>query len=109
MIGIDSLRLDELKRFGGTGLTPNLDRFLEHADVFADSTTPAARTFSSWVAILTGRAPTETGARFNLGARCGRANPTIADVFEMSVITPCSQRTRFASRISMRATASIRS
>ena len=81
VIGIDSLRLDELKRFGGTGLTPNLDRFLEQADVFADATTPAARTFSSWVAILTGRAPTETGARFNLGARSSvRANPTIADV-----------------------------
>ncbi len=81
MIGIDSLRLDELKRFGGAGLTPNLDRFLEQADVFADATTPAARTFSSWIAILTGRAPTETGARFNLGARSSvRANPTIADV-----------------------------
>jgi arylsulfatase A-like enzyme len=81
LIGIDSLRLDELKRFGGTGLTPNLDRFLEEADLFADATTPAARTFSSWVAILTGRAPPLTGARFNLGARSSvLANPTIADV-----------------------------
>ena len=42
---------------------------------------PAARTFSSWVAILTGRAPTVTGARFNLAERSSvSANPTIADV-----------------------------
>jgi hypothetical protein len=58
MLGIDSLRLEQLRRFGGTGVTPNLDRFLEQADLFKDATTPAARTFSSWVAILTGRSPT---------------------------------------------------
>jgi len=81
LIGIDSLRLEQLKRYGGTGVTPNLDRFLEPADLFVDTTTPAARTFSSWVAILTGRAPTITGARFNLAERSGvSANPTIADV-----------------------------
>jgi arylsulfatase A-like enzyme len=81
MIGIDSLRLEQLKRYGGTGTTPNLDRFLEKADLFADTTTPAARTFSSWVAILTGRAPTITGARFNLAERSSvSVNPTIADV-----------------------------
>ena len=69
-IGIDSLRLGELKRFGGTeGNTPNLDRYLDDADVVKDATTPAARTFSSWIAILTGRSPPTTGARFNLAAR----------------------------------------
>ena len=81
ILGIDSLRLEQLRRFGGTGVTPNLDRFLAKADLFSDTTTPAARTFSSWIAILTGRAPTVTGARFNLAERSSvSANPTIADV-----------------------------
>jgi Sulfatase len=81
ILGIDSLRLEQLRRFGGNGVTPNLDRFLAKADLFSDTTTPAARTFSSWIAILTGRAPTVTGARFNLAERSSvSANPTIADI-----------------------------
>ena len=81
LLGIDSLRLEQLQRFGGRGITPNLDRFLQDARLFRDTTTPAARTFSSWTAILTGRAPTITGARFNLAARSSvKANPTIADI-----------------------------
>jgi len=83
VLGIDSLRLEQLKRFGGTGVTPNLDGFLAQAAVFKDTTTPAARTFSSWTAILTGRPPTITGARFNLAERSSvRANPTFADVLQ---------------------------
>jgi hypothetical protein len=83
VLGIDSLRLEQLQRFGGTGVTPNLDRFLKQADVFKDTTTPAARTFSSWTAILTGRSPTITGARFNLAERSSvRANPTFADLLQ---------------------------
>ena len=51
--------------------------------MFKDTTTPAARTFSSWTAILTGRPPTITGARFNLAERSSvRANPTFADVLQ---------------------------
>jgi len=81
LLGIDSLRLEQLQRFGGTGITPNLDHFLATADLFPDATTPAARTFSSWVAILSGRPPTVTGARFNLAERSSvRANPTLGDV-----------------------------
>lgn len=81
ILGLDSLRLDQLRRFGGAGVTPNIDRFLERADVFTDTTTPLGRTFSSWTAILTGRSPTETGARFNLAERSSViANPTIGDV-----------------------------
>jgi hypothetical protein len=80
VLGIDSLRLENLARFGGNGSTPNLDAFLADATVFRDTTTPAARTFSSWTAILTGRAPRITGARFNLAERSSvSANPTIAD------------------------------
>jgi len=81
VLGVDSLRLDYLRRFGGVGRTPNLDEFLSGADVIRDTTTPAARTFSSWTAILTGRSPTLTGARFNLANRKAvAANPTIGDV-----------------------------
>jgi hypothetical protein len=81
ILGIDSLRLEHLQRYGGTGTTPNLDVFLTDADLLRDTTTPAARTFSSWTAILTGRSPTVTGARFNLAARSSvAANPTIGDV-----------------------------
>ena len=81
ILGIDSLRLDQLRRFGGTGVTPNLDRFLETADIVRDTTTPVARTFPSWAAILSGRSPKVTGARFNLAARDSiQVNPTIGDV-----------------------------
>lgn len=85
IIGVDSLRLEQLRRFGGSGLTPNLDELLESADLFNDATTPLARTFSSWTAILTGRAPPMTGARFNLAERSSvRATPTFADILRSS-------------------------
>ena len=81
MLGIDSLRLDQLQRFGGTGVTKHLDRFLAEADIVRDTTTPVARTFPSWTAILTGRSPSVTGARFNLAPRrVVQANPTLGDV-----------------------------
>ena len=58
-----------------------MDRFLAEADIVRDTTTPTARTFSSWTAILTGRSPLVTGARFNLAERKAvQANPTIGDV-----------------------------
>ena len=80
-IGIDSLRLDEVRRYGGHGLTPNLDAFIAEADLFKDTTTPLARTFPSWVSILTSRSPPRTGARFNLGERSRvETEPTIGDV-----------------------------
>jgi len=81
ILGIDSLRLDHIARNGGKGQTPHLDQFLASADVVPDATTPAARTFSSWVAILTGRSPPTTGVRFNLAERSTvKATPTVADV-----------------------------
>jgi arylsulfatase A-like enzyme len=81
ILGIDSLRLEQLRRFGGSGATPNLDRFLATADLFPDTTTPAARTYPSWSAILTSRAPNVTGARFNLANRSEvKITPTVGDV-----------------------------
>lgn len=80
VLGVDSLRLEELRRFGGRGLTRNIDAFLQDADVFTDTTTPLARTFPSWMSILTGRSPRSTGAVFNLIRRDDINDyPTIAD------------------------------
>lgn len=85
LIGIDSLRLDQVRRYGGRGLTPRLDEFIESADLFKDATTPLARTFPSWTSILTGRSPIETRARFNLSSRKRvQSYPTIADVLRQS-------------------------
>lgn len=81
ILGIDSLRLGELQRFGGRGQMPNVDAFLEEADVFRDTVTPLGRTFPAWVSILTGRSPRSTGAIFNLVRRGDvHATPTIADL-----------------------------
>jgi hypothetical protein len=80
IIGIDSLRLQNLKRFGGAGITRHLDDALAGADVFTDTVTPLARTFPSWMSILTGRDPRTTGALFNLVHRPSvKSAPTIAD------------------------------
>jgi hypothetical protein len=85
LLGIDSLRLDYLQRFGGTGVTPNLDAFLASADIVLDTTTPVPRTFPSWAAILSGRSPTSTGVRFNLAPRdIIKVNPTLGDVLRQT-------------------------
>lgn len=86
LLGIDSLRLDELSRFGGhRGNTSHIDSFIADADVVKDTSTPMARTFGSWVAILTGRGPAVTGARNNLTPRTSvAANPTIADILRQA-------------------------
>ena len=86
LLGIDSLRLDELSRFGGhRGNTSHIDSFIADAAVVKDASTPMARTFGSWVAILTGRGPAVTGARNNLTPRTSvAANPTIADVLRQA-------------------------
>jgi len=85
ILGVDSLRLTELQRFGGQGRTPNIDAFLQKSDIFPDSTTPLARTFPSWMSILTGRSPRSTGAVFNLIRREDiDDHPTIADMLATS-------------------------
>ena len=104
MLGIDSLRLECLQRFGGTGLTKHLDRFLAEADIVRDTTTPAARTYPSWTAILTGRNPSVTGARFNLASReVTHISPTLGDVLRGQATAPSTLPTRFASPTSTRA------
>jgi hypothetical protein len=68
IIGIDSLRLDELNG-SRAGVLSNVDAFLSGAARFEDAITPMARTFPSWVSILTGRHPVETNALLNLTGR----------------------------------------
>jgi arylsulfatase A-like enzyme len=70
LIGIDSLRADTIGESRGLGITPNIDAFLrDGAHLFADAVTPAARTYPSWVSILTGNNPRTHGARENLMPR----------------------------------------
>lgn len=66
IVGIDSLRPDFLGFFGAAIETPNLDALLGQAAVFSDAVTPLARTFPSWVSILTGSPPYVHGVRSNL-------------------------------------------
>jgi hypothetical protein len=79
-IGIDSLRSDMIGTGGEPGYTPHLTAFLKEGHVFTDVTTPLARTFPSWIALLTGRDPTRTGVRENLLPRAAiHTGPTLAD------------------------------
>ena len=81
IIGVDSLRLEYLGRLGGRGLTPAIDEFLVDASLFQDAITPLARTFPSWISILTGRGPRSTGAIFNLVRREDVEDaPTLGDI-----------------------------
>lgn len=69
IIGIDSLRNDLQVPRRGDARTPNVRRFVEQARRFSDATTPLARTYPSWMSILTGRHPVTTNARYNLMPR----------------------------------------
>ncbi len=66
IIGIDSVRPDFLGFFGYAQKTPHIDGFMNHSTVFSDSLTPLARTYPSWVSILTGIYPKINTIRTNL-------------------------------------------
>lgn len=81
IIGIDSLRHDETQPGGPTNAA-NVARFLAGGISFNDATTPLARTFPSWVSILTGRNPHTTGAIINLLPRkLIHTGDTLGDLF----------------------------
>jgi arylsulfatase A-like enzyme len=64
IIGFDALRPDFLGNANNYGVdTPNFNEFIQASNVFTNVYTPAARTFSSWVTILTGLYPLHSGAR----------------------------------------------
>jgi len=66
-IGLDSLRSDFVGYFGNKNLkTPNIDSILTSSTIFTESYTPLARTFPSWISILTGKYPKHSLARNNL-------------------------------------------
>jgi hypothetical protein len=69
IIGVDSLRADLTEARSGATVTPHIDAYLSAAHRFNDTTTPLARTYGSWVSILTGRHPVSTHARYNLMPR----------------------------------------
>lgn len=69
IIGIDSLRDDLAVPRRKTAALPNIRAFLGEARRFSDATTPLARTYPSWMSILTGRHPVTTNARYNLMPR----------------------------------------
>lgn len=67
IIGLDSLRPDFTHYFNHErNSTPNLDRFLNHAVTYTQAYTPLARTYPSWISILTAKYPLHHGARNNL-------------------------------------------
>lgn len=66
IIGVDALRPDFLSFFGHDKETAFFDSFLNQATVFSEAITPIARTFPSWVSILTGEYPRQDGVRTNL-------------------------------------------
>jgi arylsulfatase A-like enzyme len=66
LIGLDSVRCDATGILGNSGLTPNVDAFLSQSSLMTDALTPLARTYPSWVSILTGKHPHSTGAIVNL-------------------------------------------
>jgi len=66
LIGFDSLRPDFLGFNGATLKTTNFNNFMNEATVFSNSITPLARTWPSWISILTGQSPETTNAKTNL-------------------------------------------
>jgi arylsulfatase A-like enzyme len=70
VIGIDSLRPDVIGSRDRLGITPNLDVFLNGgAHEFKDAITPLARTYPSWMSVLSGQYPRTHGIRENLMPR----------------------------------------
>lgn len=85
MLGIDSLRPDHLIRNGYShSIAPHVEGFLDNSVVFANAYTPLARTFPSWMSILTGKYPMETGIRYNLMQRHYYQNdqPTLSEFLQ---------------------------
>lgn len=71
LIGVDGLRPDQLQYMHTQdpdfkNLMPFLDRQLSHSVIFTQAYTSVARTYPSWMGILTGQSPLHSGVRFDL-------------------------------------------
>jgi arylsulfatase A-like enzyme len=81
VVGIDSLRYDETQP-DGPSKAVNVGKFLASSTSFDNTVTPLARTFPSWVSILSGRNPHTTGAIINLLPReLIHTGETLGDLF----------------------------
>lgn len=99
ILGIDSLRADLAEATEDHALTPRIDAFLADSHRFTDTMSPLARTYGSWVSILTGRHPITTNARFNLMPRTAvREGETLADALRTAGYQTvyATDETRFA-------------
>jgi tetratricopeptide (TPR) repeat protein len=82
LVTIDTLRADRLGAYGSTaGLTPNLDRFAEHAVRFAGAVTQVPLTLPAHATILTGLHPARHGIRTNDGFQLADVH-TLAEVLQ---------------------------
>lgn len=67
LIGMDSLRIDVTGGIGAeSDLVPQMSEWLARGAVFPTTYTPVARTYPSWMSILSGQYPVHSGARVNL-------------------------------------------
>lgn len=67
LIGLDSMRPDFTSFYNKKAFpTPNIDAFLRESVSFTEAYSPLARTFPSWVSILTAKYPKHHSARNNL-------------------------------------------
>jgi len=91
LIALDSVRPDHLSWKGlrqpyRRPTTPNIDRFLDDAVWFDQAFVPVARTYPSWISVLTGCWPPTHGVRFDLPPREAMFPrvPTLAQAFQQA-------------------------
>lgn len=67
VLGVDSLQANRLPHGGSDkNLAPRIEEFLANSQRFDNAWTPFARTYPSWLSLLSGRYPMNHGIRFNL-------------------------------------------
>jgi arylsulfatase A-like enzyme/Tfp pilus assembly protein PilF len=85
LISVDTLRADHLPAYGYKGVkTPAIDRLREDSILYGNAYSQCPLTLPSHVSVLTGKLPTETGVRDNVGYRFETSsNPTIPALLKM--------------------------
>ena len=79
LISIDTLRADHLPAYGYRGgSTPAIDRLAANGIVFEDAFSQVPLTLPSHASLLTGRLPTRTSVRDNIGFTLGADERTLA-------------------------------
>jgi len=84
LVSVDTLRADRLGTYGSDlGISPNLDAFAEHSQVFEAAYAPTSFTLPSISSLLTGRHPEEIGIVGNRSA-LAPSIPTLATTLRES-------------------------